>query len=187
MSTWLGYDSWVLAESGILTQPTVVIAVDAEYILVSHNEVRHGAVWASVVLIHSEPLLERERGEWSVYSGWAQRTLGQTLWQTPRIYISTLWLMALLQLHWFLITFAHRFLGQSCFRHHALVVENNHFLIWFTLIYSSAIQLEVILMPTHCAGLLDYCGLCGIGPMANGQCIISIPVHLCCTLCSSHH
>ncbi len=55
--TGLGYEGRVLAHAGIFTESAEVLAVDAEHVLVCHDQVRDGAVGAAIVLIHRKPLL----------------------------------------------------------------------------------------------------------------------------------
>lgn len=58
--TCLGNDGRVLAGTRLLTQAAVVLAVDAEHVFVTHDQVGGRAVCPSVVLVDGEPFLRRE-------------------------------------------------------------------------------------------------------------------------------
>lgn len=56
--TRFGNNSSVLALSCIVTQAAQVFTVNTEHVLVADDQIRCCAVWSSVVLINSEPLLK---------------------------------------------------------------------------------------------------------------------------------
>lgn len=56
--TCFGNNSCVLALSCIVAQATQVFTVNPEHILVADDQIGCCAVWSSVVLVNSEPLLK---------------------------------------------------------------------------------------------------------------------------------
>lgn len=56
--TRFGNNRRVLALSCIVTQAAKVFTVNTEHVLVADDQIRCCAVWSSVVLINSEPLLK---------------------------------------------------------------------------------------------------------------------------------